>query len=93
KRLMIRNPKDFGVWSACPSGVHSVITKLEMLPTKFYPVSTEYPSLTIIPSPEELNPESSSPVRGGHVLSSLALLQGFLQRKKFRALVDLCKPR
>ena len=32
KRLMIRNPKDFGVWSACPSGVHSVITKLEMLP-------------------------------------------------------------
>jgi len=29
---MIRNPKDFGVWSACPSGVHSVITKLEMLP-------------------------------------------------------------
>jgi len=32
KRLMIRNPKDFGVWSACPSGVHSVITELEMLP-------------------------------------------------------------
>ena len=29
---MIRNPKDFGVWSAYPSGVHSVITKLEMLP-------------------------------------------------------------
>ena len=29
KRLMIRNPKDFGVWSACPSGVHSVITELE----------------------------------------------------------------
>jgi len=29
---MIRNPKDFGVWSACPSGVHSVITRLEMLP-------------------------------------------------------------
>jgi hypothetical protein len=32
KLLMIRNPKDFGVWSPCPSGVHSVITKLEMLP-------------------------------------------------------------
>ncbi|MDP3017820.1 MAG: hypothetical protein Q8N70_12220, partial [Deltaproteobacteria bacterium] len=32
KLLMIRNPKDFGVWSACPSGVHSVITKLEMHP-------------------------------------------------------------
>ena len=28
---MIRNPKDFGVWSACPSGVHSGLTKLEML--------------------------------------------------------------
>jgi len=28
KHLMIRNPKDFGVWSACPSGVHSVITQL-----------------------------------------------------------------
>ena len=33
KRLMIRNSKDFGVWSACPSGVHSVITVFEMLPT------------------------------------------------------------
>jgi hypothetical protein len=32
KLLMIRNPKDFGVWSAYPSGVHSAITKLEMLP-------------------------------------------------------------
>jgi hypothetical protein len=32
KRLMIRNPKDFGVWSAYPSGVHSVIAELEMLP-------------------------------------------------------------
>ena len=32
KFLMIRNPKDFGVWSACPSGVYSVITKFEMLP-------------------------------------------------------------
>jgi len=31
---MIRNPKDFGVWSACPSGVHSLITKLEMLSFK-----------------------------------------------------------
>jgi len=30
---MIRNPKDFGVWPACPSGVHSVITTLEMLPS------------------------------------------------------------
>ncbi len=30
--LMTRNPKDFGVWPACPSGVHSVITDLEMLP-------------------------------------------------------------
>jgi len=29
---MIRNPKDFEVWSACPSGVHSVITELEILP-------------------------------------------------------------
>jgi hypothetical protein len=35
KLLMIRNPKDFGVWSACPSGVHSVITKLEMLPATY----------------------------------------------------------
>jgi len=32
KLPMIRNPKDFGVWSACPSGVYSLITKLEMLP-------------------------------------------------------------
>jgi len=31
KPLMIRNPKDFGVWSAYPSGVHSLITELEML--------------------------------------------------------------
>jgi hypothetical protein len=28
---MIRNPKDFGVWSAYPSGFHFVITDLEML--------------------------------------------------------------
>ena len=34
---MIRNPKDFGVWSACPSGVHSVITELEMLPFLSHP--------------------------------------------------------
>ena len=33
KRLMIRNPKDFGVWSACPCGVHSVITELETIST------------------------------------------------------------
>ena len=32
---MIRNPKGFGVWPACPSGVYFVITKLEMLPTSF----------------------------------------------------------
>ncbi len=38
KCLMIRNPKDFGVWSACPSGVHSVITELEMLPASYSPI-------------------------------------------------------
>jgi len=30
--LMIRNPKDFEVWSACPSGSYSVITGWEILP-------------------------------------------------------------
>ena len=40
---MIRNPKDFGVWSACPSGVHSLITKLEM-----FPIITLFPPLNKI---------------------------------------------
>jgi len=38
---MTRNPKDFGVWFACPSGVHSVITALEMLPLNGQPLLGE----------------------------------------------------
>ena len=29
---MIRDPKDFGGWPACPFGAHSFITELEVLP-------------------------------------------------------------
>ena len=48
---MIRNPKDFGVWSACPSGVHSVITDLEMLPVHVSHLGLRRPN-----GKERLNP-------------------------------------
>jgi len=51
---MIRNPKDFGVWAACPSGVHSLITELGMLPllNPFLP-SEAAGSLPESPSPPD----------------------------------------